>query len=59
MSGGLAFGDFIGSMKATRYFEEILLRKRPYIEKSMCLAVLAAPLRRDVQKDGRSAIGEG
>jgi hypothetical protein len=40
-------------MKATRYFEEQVLRKRPYIEPGMCLAVIAAPLRRDVQVDGR------
>ena len=40
-------------MKTTRYFEEMVLRKRPYIEKSMCLAVLVAPLRRAVQEDGR------
>jgi len=40
-------------MKTTRYFEEQVLRKRPYIEKSMCLAVSAAPLRRDAQHDGR------
>jgi hypothetical protein len=40
-------------MKTTRYFEETVLRKRPYIVKSMCVAVLAAPLRRHVQEDGR------
>lgn len=40
-------------MKATRYFKEQVLRKRPYIEPEMCAAVLAAPLRRDVQLDGR------
>lgn len=40
-------------MKTTRYFAEQVLRKRPYIEESMCLSVLAAPLRRDVQEDGR------
>jgi hypothetical protein len=40
-------------MKTTRYFEEMVLRKRPYIAKSMCLAVLAVPSRRHVQEDGR------
>ena len=40
-------------MKTTRYFEEQVLRKRPYIERDWCAQVLAAPLRRDVQSDGR------
>jgi len=29
------------------------LRKRPYIERAWCEAVIAAPLRREVQADGR------
>lgn len=40
-------------MKATRYFEEQVLRNRPYIQPSWCLAIVAAPLRREVQADGR------
>lgn len=40
-------------MKTTPYFEEQVLRKRPYIERSMCLAVIAAPLRREVQENAR------
>ena len=40
-------------MKTTRYFEEQVLRKRPYIERAWCAAVVAAPLRREVQPDGR------
>ncbi|HME24194.1 MAG TPA: hypothetical protein VKI44_23155 [Acetobacteraceae bacterium] len=40
-------------MNTTRYFEEQVLRKRPYIDRAMCLAVLATPLRRAVQDDGR------
>lgn len=40
-------------MKRTRYFEEQVLRKRPYIESVWCAAVLAAPLRREAQDDGR------
>jgi hypothetical protein len=40
-------------MKSTRYFEDQVLRKRPYIDPAWCLAVIAAPLRRDVQEDGR------
>ena len=38
-------------MKTTRYFEEQVLRKRPYIARQMCLAVLSAPLRRDYRED--------
>ncbi|HEY1427687.1 MAG TPA: hypothetical protein VGF50_13535 [Caulobacteraceae bacterium] len=40
-------------MKTTRYFDEQVMRKRPYIEPRWCEAVLAAPLRRLVQEDGR------
>ena len=40
-------------MKTTRYFEEQVLRKRPYIEREWCAQVLAAPIRREVQSDGR------
>lgn len=40
-------------MKTTRYFEEQVLRKRPYIEREWRAQVLAAPIRRDVQDDGR------
>ena len=40
-------------MKTTRYFEEQVLRKRPYIRREWCRDVLAAPLHREVQKDHR------
>ena len=40
-------------MKTTRYFEEQVLRKRPYIERSWCDAAIAEPIRREVQEDGR------
>ena len=40
-------------MKTTRYFEEQMLRKRPYIRRQRCHDVLAAPIRREVQTDGR------
>ena len=40
-------------MKTTRYFEEQVLRKRPYIKRDWCAQVLAAPIRRDRQTDGR------
>ena len=41
------------AMKSTRYFSEQVLRKRPYINGAMCEGVVAAPLRRVVQEDGR------
>jgi poly(A) polymerase len=44
---------FQAKLKFTRYFEEQVLRKRPYIEREWCAAVLAAPIRREVQTDGR------
>jgi hypothetical protein len=40
-------------MNTTRYFEEQVLRKRPYIQRDWCEQVLAVPLRREVQTDGR------
>jgi hypothetical protein len=40
-------------MNTTRYFEEQVLRKRPYIQREWCEQVLAAPVRREVQPDGR------
>ncbi|HYE28260.1 MAG TPA: hypothetical protein VEA61_08505 [Allosphingosinicella sp.] len=40
-------------MKTTRYFEEQVLRKRPYIEREWCAAALADPVRSETQEDGR------
>ena len=40
-------------MKTTRYFEEQVLRKRPYIRREWCTDVLAAPLQKETQADGR------
>lgn len=40
-------------MKTTRYFEEQVLRKRPYLRRDWCAGVIASPLRREVQADGR------
>lgn len=40
-------------MKTTRYFEEQVLRKRPYILREWCTMALKAPVRREVQADGR------
>lgn len=40
-------------MKTTRYFDEQVLRKRPYILFAWCVAVIDNPLRREVQQEGR------
>jgi hypothetical protein len=40
-------------MKTTRYFEEQVLRKRPYIQREWCDQVINTPLRQEVQADGR------
>jgi hypothetical protein len=40
-------------MKTTRYFQEQVRRKRPYIELNWCVDVITAPLRRETQPDGR------
>lgn len=40
-------------MKTTRYFDEQVLRKRPYLRLDWIEATLADPLARTVQPDGR------
>ena len=40
-------------MKTSRYFEEQVLRKRPYLRLDWIESVLGAPARREVQPDGR------
>jgi len=40
-------------MKTTRYFEQQVLRKRPYIKREWCEEVLLRPARREAQPDGR------
>lgn len=39
-------------MKTTRYFEEQVLRKRPYMLREWCELALKQPVRREVQPDG-------
>jgi len=40
-------------MKTTAYFREQVLRKRPYIQIAWCLEVIANPVQREIQPDGR------
>lgn len=40
-------------MKTTRYFNEQILPKRPYVQTEWCERVIAEPVRREVQPDGR------
>lgn len=40
-------------MKLTRYFEEQVLRKRPYLKIEWCEKAIINPLKRQVQLDGR------
>jgi len=40
-------------MKTTRYFEQQVLRKRPYIQREWCEKALLQPAHREVQPDGR------
>ncbi|MGH8722008.1 MAG: hypothetical protein ACREU4_08490 [Burkholderiales bacterium] len=40
-------------MKTTLYNDEQVLRKRPYIRREWCADILARPLRREAQADGR------
>lgn len=41
------------SARTTRYFDEQVLRKRPYLSLELCLSVLQSPLAKVVQDDGR------
>jgi hypothetical protein len=40
-------------LKTTAFFENVVLVKRPYVERAWCERILANPLRREVQPDGR------
>ena len=40
-------------MKTTRYFAEQVLRKRPYLQVEWCTKVIAEPIRRERQRNGR------
>jgi hypothetical protein len=40
-------------MKSTAYFREQVLRKRPYLQVEWCLQVIANPIQREEQPDGR------
>ena len=40
-------------MRTTRYFEEQVLRKRPYIRREWCERALQEPVRTEVQPNGR------
>ena len=37
----------------TSYFEQEVLRKRPYLERTWCIRVVEAPLRAERQEDNR------
>lgn len=39
--------------QTTRYFEEQVLRKRPYLKREWCEQIVANPLKRETQPDGR------
>jgi hypothetical protein len=40
-------------VKTTRYFDEQVVRKRPYVTVELCRDALAAPLSSSLQPDGR------
>jgi len=44
-------------VRTTRYFEEQVLRKRPYIRRDWCELALRESVRREVQPEEGSAIG--
>jgi hypothetical protein len=40
-------------MRTTRYFEEQVMRKRPYIQREWCERAIHDPEKREIQPDGR------
>jgi hypothetical protein len=40
-------------MKTTRYFDEQVVRKRPYLRVEWCQAAVLSPAKREIQADGR------
>lgn len=40
-------------MKTTRYFENHVLRKRPYIKREWCERIVLQPFHQETQSDGR------
>jgi hypothetical protein len=40
-------------MSTTPYFHDNVLTKRPYLTEAMCRRVVAAPVRKETQPDGR------
>ena len=41
-------------LKTSRYFEEQVMRKRPYLQRAWCAEALRNPIRREIQPDGRT-----
>jgi len=41
------------NVRFTRYFENEVLRKRPYLKREWCEAVIADPIRVEAQESGR------
>ena len=44
---------FMASLQYTDYFERVVLRRRPYLKKAWCEAVVAAPTRIEPQESNR------
>ncbi|MDB9425828.1 hypothetical protein PN437_13155 [Microcystis aeruginosa CS-564/01] len=40
-------------MKTTRYFEEQILVKRPYLQREWCQQAIQTPLRREIEVNRR------
>jgi hypothetical protein len=40
-------------LRTTRYFDEQVLRKRPYIQLAWCERIVNTPVRKERQSDGR------
>src|SRR4029077_6614884 len=41
----------------TRYFEQQVMRKRPYVSKEMCIRVVRSPIRAELQENDRYRLG--
>ena len=52
-SGSLGYARGVENYRFTDYFENEVLRKRPYLEKAWCIRVIERPIRVESQEQNR------
>jgi len=49
----MGYNDYMTEYKFTSYFENEILRKRPYIKKEWCIRVIENPIKVEPQENNR------